>query len=150
MSLSGFWRTQSGAVYKFSNEAGQIIGLYWIPSASQTASGFVQGDLAFKGTLIGRVLVGSFHQRFHLEDKGRCPGSWDHYSSLYLQISGDDQEMDGVLLSEHLSENDCIIDDRRLVTLVFSRVSSDKVETEVEVGGLDEGVFENAHYTSPG
>ena len=128
--LSGYWRTGSGAEYKITYESDYVIFIYWNPSPAQQAAGFVRGDLAYKGTLIGNVLVGTFFQRFPLTEKERCIGTWETPTVLYLQLSEDHQELSGTLLASHLPSDSCIIDDRRLVPLTFIRFVENQQCTE--------------------
>jgi hypothetical protein len=124
--LTGTWRTGSGAEYQFRPESDYIIALYWDPSPAQQAAGFKRGDLAYRGTLIGKILVGTFFQRFSLENKDRCPGLWERPTTLYLQLSDDGNSLSGALLEEHLSDESCVIDDRRLGMLNFQRSAGAK------------------------
>ena len=126
--ISGLWVTQSGAVYQFLPENGYIVATYHQPNADQLAAGINVGDLAYKATLLGNVLVGVFHQRFPLTARTRCPGAWVHESSLYLQISDAADMLTGTLLMEHLPDDSCHYDDRRLVTLVFERVTNEALK----------------------
>lgn len=128
--LSGYWRTGSGAEYEIRYEADYLIALYWNPSPPQRASGFKRGDLAYKGTLVGRVLVGTFYQRFPLDTRERCPGMWERPTTLYLQVSEDSNRLSGTLLEEHLPDDSCVIDDRRLSALVFERIADEKKGAE--------------------
>ena len=125
-SVTGFYRTASGAVYRFFSEQEYTVAVYHEPSARQAATGIVRGDLAYKATLVGKVLVGTFHQRHAIEARERCPGLWQFPSTLCLEVSEDSSQLKGTLLEEHLMENECRIDDRRLSILVFDKIIPEK------------------------
>lgn len=144
VDLTGYWRTGSGAEYRFGTESDQLVRLYWNPSAAQQAAGFERGDLAYRGTFVGSVLVGTFFQRFALEDKERCPGMWERPTTLYLQVSGDGNELSGVLLQEHLPDDSYVIDDRRLSNLVFQRIA----DATKQDGSSNKITEQYAHMTS--
>ena len=119
--ITGYWKTGSGAVYQFLIERNHIIALYHEPSKSQIDAGIKAGDLAYKGTIVNKVLAGSFYQAFALEDQKKCPSYRGvQPTTLYLQVSDDLNKMEGDLLLEHLADN-CEIDDRRIDRLVFER-----------------------------
>jgi hypothetical protein len=70
-----------------------------------------------------------------LADKERCPGAWLIASSLHPQVSDEFDRMSGVLLLEHLPEDSCQPDDRRLDTLTFEPTTPDEKSPEAETGG---------------
>jgi hypothetical protein len=123
LDMVGFWKTGSGAIYKFQSECDYLVALYWQPSEGQVAVGYKQGDLAFKGDLVGKILAGQFYHRFSLKEKDRCPGIWELRTTIYIQVADSGDSMTGQLLLSHLPDQGCKPDDRMLQELVFERVA---------------------------
>ncbi|MBA3446110.1 MAG: hypothetical protein H0T56_00600 [Pseudaminobacter sp.] len=71
--IDGFWKSQSGAVYRLIQTEDKVVGTYEIPNAAQTAAGIVKGDLALKGDFIADVLSATCYQRAPLPVQEMCP-----------------------------------------------------------------------------
>ncbi len=121
-TLSGYWETESGATYEFVHDGNSILAIYDRPTQSQKDTGVVKGDIAYKGDLIGKIIVGEFHHRFPLTDQKSCPGlEWYLKTTLYLAVSDDSNKLEGDLLLTHVNDS-CEIDDRKMDHLIFSRI----------------------------
>jgi hypothetical protein len=140
--ITGYWQTESGCVYHFSREDEFIVATIYRPTAYQTLCGIKPADLVFKGTLVGKVLVGVFQQRCLLSDKERCPGAWLASSTLYLQVSDSFDLMTGDCLIWHIPDNSCEADDRRLDVLTFKPATPEEKVTDTS--------GKHKHFTSGG
>jgi len=117
----GYWKSETGATYRFLHEGDYLIALYEQPNDTQTAAGIKSGDLAYKGTIIDKVASGTFYQYFPIENKKTCPALWAAPTPLCFQVADDFNKMEGDLVYEHISDNGCKIDDRRIARLVLTR-----------------------------
>jgi hypothetical protein len=118
--IAGFWITGSGAIYEFYQKRQDVLAVYRKPSEDQKETGVKDGDIAYVGTLVGRIATGGFHHRAHFAQRVEAPASWYYVDPLYLSISEDWTSMEGDLLVPHTNDQG-IIDDRRLDHLIFQR-----------------------------
>lgn len=126
LDLTGTWGSGSGegrAEYKFLRANEYWIALHSKLNKDQKAAGIKEGDLAFKGTLLNKILAGTFFQSFSLVDQEKCPViRGRQFSALYFELV-QGKALIGKLLLEHLSDepNNCEIDDRRLDDFTLTR-----------------------------
>jgi hypothetical protein len=122
MILDGIYETQSNAVYKIINEnSNHYKFLYWEPNTRQKECGIKKGDVAFKGTLLSNILLGTFYQYYSLNMKEKCPENWENPTPIMLKVSGNEKTIIGDLLEERLQDN-CKKDARRIIQLKFIKL----------------------------
>ena len=121
VTLTGRWESQStpGLIYEISQNNVEIYAIYGTVPPGHAVE---PGELAFRGDLLGSVIRAQFFARFSREIERRCPNKQKDSTAIYFSVVDLGNTIRGYQMQEHIPDNRCEADDRRLFEIVLRRV----------------------------